>query len=63
LRGHVKQQVTATAYVATQGTPYLLRVDASTAQGKTTIAFHNFGKAAAARKPKGDILDMATLTG
>jgi hypothetical protein len=59
---NAKQQVTATAYVATQGTPYLLRVDASTAQGKTTLQFHDFGKATAARKPKGDILDMATLT-
>ena len=56
-----KQQVTA--YVATKGTPYILRLESSTAQGNTTIQFHDFGKVAAAQKPKGDIIDMATLTG
>ncbi|MFE9171250.1 hypothetical protein ACFYNZ_17290 [Streptomyces kebangsaanensis] len=55
-----KQQVTA--YVATKGTPYILQLDSSTAHGEGTVQFRDFGKAAAAQKPEGDIIDMATLT-
>ncbi|MEV5148142.1 hypothetical protein AB0L14_28030 [Streptomyces sp. NPDC052727] len=55
-----KQQVTA--YVATKGTPYILRLDSSTAHGEGTTQFRDFGKAPAAQKPEGDILDTAALT-
>ncbi|MEV5177654.1 hypothetical protein AB0L10_43070 [Streptomyces flaveolus] len=55
-----EQQVTA--YVPTAETPYILRLDSSTAHGEGTIRFRDFGKATAARKPEGDIIDMATLT-
>ncbi|MER7497054.1 hypothetical protein ABT033_31215 [Streptomyces pharetrae] len=50
-----------TAYVTTKGTPYVIQMESYGGYGQATFLFSDFGKAAAPRKPEGDIIDMATL--
>ncbi|MFF8906723.1 hypothetical protein [Streptomyces olivaceoviridis] len=51
-----------TAYVATEGKPYLLRVD-SVSGGKEPehLSFVDYGKPVPARKPAGEIIDLDAL--
>ncbi|CAM5232275.1 MULTISPECIES: hypothetical protein [Streptomyces] len=51
-----------TAYVATEGKPYLLRVD-SVSGGKQPehLSFVDYGKPVPARKPAGEIIDLDAL--
>lgn len=51
-----------TAYVATEGKPYLLRVD-SVSGGKEPehLSFADYGKPVPARKPTGEIVDLDAL--
>ncbi|MET8766464.1 hypothetical protein [Streptomyces sp. NPDC004658] len=51
-----------TAYVATEGKPYLLRVD-SVSGGKEPehLSFLDYGKPVPARKPTGEIVDLDAL--
>ncbi|MFR0353055.1 hypothetical protein [Streptomyces sediminimaris] len=51
-----------TMYVATEGTPYLLRLD-STAKDPGSLTFSEFGKPVPAHKPAGKILDLDALGG
>jgi hypothetical protein len=50
-----------TAYVAARGTPYILQVNSYSGFGQSTYLFSDFGKAAAAPRPEGDIIDTTTL--
>ncbi|NJP49944.1 hypothetical protein HCJ93_07635 [Streptomyces sp. SBST2-5] len=49
-----------TIYVATEGKPYLLRID-STADGDTPIHFSDYEKPVPVRKPEGEIVDLDAL--
>ena len=50
-------------YVASEGKPYLLRVDSKSAKDPGTIVFSDYDKPVAAHKPSGEILDLDALTG
>jgi hypothetical protein len=52
-----------TLYVATEGKPYLLRVDSSSAKDPGTLTFSEYEKPVPAKKPVGKILDLDALTG
>ncbi|WP_435612081.1 hypothetical protein [Streptomyces sp. bgisy159] len=47
-----------TVYVATEGKPYVLRIDSTSAEDPGTISFSDFDKPVQARKPSGDIIDL-----
>jgi hypothetical protein len=50
-------------YVATEGKPYLLRMDNTNAGDRTTLTFSDYEKPVPAKKPSGDILDLDELAG
>jgi hypothetical protein len=50
-----------TVYVATQGEPYLLRIDSASAGDPGTLAFSDYEKPVPAQKPSGKILDLDEL--
>ncbi|MET7981234.1 MULTISPECIES: hypothetical protein [unclassified Streptomyces] len=50
-----------TLYVATEGKPYLLRVDSTSAKDPGTITFSEYDKPVGAAKPAGTILDLDKL--
>ncbi|GGM04856.1 lipoprotein [Streptomyces fumigatiscleroticus] len=52
-----------TVYVATEGKPYLLRVDSSSAKDPGSIAFGDYDKPVAAERPGGEIVDLDALGG
>ncbi|MFF7053610.1 hypothetical protein ACFY94_35170 [Streptomyces griseorubiginosus] len=52
-----------TLYVATEGKPYLLRVDSTAGADQGSVAFSDFDKPVPAQKPAGDILDLDALGG
>ncbi|MFE3633012.1 hypothetical protein [Streptomyces cellostaticus] len=53
-----------TLYVATEGKPYLLRVDsAAGAKEPVHLSFSDYDKPVAARKPAGNVLDLDALGG
>jgi hypothetical protein len=52
-----------TLYVATEGKPYLLRVDSTSAKDPGTITFSEYDKPVSATKPSGQILDLDKLGG
>ncbi|WP_329272787.1 hypothetical protein [Streptomyces sp. NBC_01451] len=54
---------TYTMYVASEGKPYLLRVDSKSAKDPGTIVFSDYDKPVSARKPSGEILDLDALDG
>jgi hypothetical protein len=54
---------TFTMYVASEGKPYLLRVDSKSAKDPGTIVFSEYDKPVAARKPTGEILDLGAMGG
>ncbi|GAA1426424.1 lipoprotein [Streptomyces thermospinosisporus] len=49
-----------TIYVATEGEPYLLRLD-STADGDSPVTFSDYEKPVPAKKPEGEIVDLDAL--
>jgi hypothetical protein len=51
-----------TLYVATEGEPYILRVDSQTDGASTTVRFSDFDQPVPAQKPKGKIVDIDALT-
>lgn len=52
-----------TLYVATKGKPYILRLESKSAEDPGTIAFSEYDKPVAAKKPTGEILDLDALGG
>ncbi|WP_105973354.1 hypothetical protein [Streptomyces geranii] len=52
-----------TLYVATQGKPYILRLESKSVKDPGTIAFSEYDKPVAATKPTGEILDLDALGG
>ena len=52
-----------TLYVATEGKPYLLRVDSTAGADQGSITFSDFDKPVPTQKPAGDILDLDALGG
>ncbi|MFD9005426.1 hypothetical protein ACFV0T_31510 [Streptomyces sp. NPDC059582] len=52
-----------TLYVATEGEPYLLRIDSRTATDPGTLTFSDYDKPVPAKKPAGKILDLDGLSG
>ena len=54
---------TFTMYVASEGKPYLLRVDSKSAKDPGTIVFSGYDKPVSAQKPSGQILDLDALGG
>ncbi len=52
-----------TLYVATEGKPYLLRVDSASAKDPGTLTFSDYDKKVPAQKPSGEILDLDALGG
>ncbi|WP_028803907.1 hypothetical protein [Streptomyces sp. 142MFCol3.1] len=52
-----------TLYVATEGKPYLLRVDSTSAKDPGTVTFSDYDKPVPAQKPAGRILDLDKLSG
>ncbi|NNN37079.1 hypothetical protein HLK59_43400 [Streptomyces sp. S3(2020)] len=50
-----------TLYVATEGKPYLLRVDSASASDPGTLTFSEYDEPVPARKPAGEILDLDAL--
>ncbi|GGQ99543.1 hypothetical protein [Streptomyces pilosus] len=50
-----------TLYVATEGEPYLLRLDSTSATDPGTLSFSDYGTPVAAKKPTGDVLDLDSL--
>ncbi|WP_327429293.1 MULTISPECIES: hypothetical protein [unclassified Streptomyces] len=52
-----------TLYVATEGKPYLLRVDSTSAKDPGTLTFSEYEKPVPAEKPAGKILDLDKLGG
>ncbi|MET7681919.1 hypothetical protein [Streptomyces sp. NPDC005423] len=51
-----------TLYVATQGKPYLLRVDSLAAKDPGTLTFSDYDKPVPAQKPAGKIVDLDALS-
>ncbi|MEU5594644.1 hypothetical protein [Streptomyces sp. NPDC020298] len=52
-----------TIYVATQGKPYVLRVDGSSAKEPMNLDFSDFDQPVPAKKPTGKIIDLDALGG
>ncbi|MEV5317220.1 hypothetical protein AB0K92_06000 [Streptomyces sp. NPDC052687] len=52
-----------TLYVATEGEPYLLRLDTKSAGAGDSLVFSDYGKPVPAKKPGGEILDLDELAG
>ncbi|MFI9152746.1 hypothetical protein [Streptomyces sp. NPDC053367] len=52
---------TYTAYVATTGKPYVLRLDSDAADDTGSLVFSDYDKPVAAKKPAGEILDLDDL--
>ncbi|MEV5979258.1 hypothetical protein [Streptomyces sp. NPDC052114] len=52
-----------TIYVATEGKPYLLKVDKTSGGDPESLAFTDYDKPVKAKAPTGDILDLDTLSG
>ncbi|MFD8256219.1 hypothetical protein [Streptomyces werraensis] len=50
-----------TFYVATEGEPYLLRLESTSAADPGSVTFTDFGKPVPAEKPEGEILDLDAL--
>lgn len=50
-----------TLYVATEGKPYLLRVDSASTTDPGTLTFSEYDEPVPAQKPNGDILDLDAL--
>ncbi|MGW2822285.1 hypothetical protein ACWC24_14940 [Streptomyces sp. NPDC001443] len=50
-----------TLYVATEGKPYLLRIDSTTGKEPGTLTFGDYDKPVPAQKPAGNILDLDAL--
>ncbi|WP_030603409.1 hypothetical protein [Streptomyces fulvoviolaceus] len=50
-------------YVATEGEPYLLRVDNSTGSDQGSVTFGDYDEPVPAQKPSGEILDLDALGG
>ncbi|WP_268220060.1 hypothetical protein [Streptomyces sp. EMB24] len=50
-----------TFYVATEGEPYLLRLESTSAADSGSVTFTDFGKPVPAEKPEGEILDLDAL--
>lgn len=50
-----------TLYVATQGKPYLLRIDSSSAKDPGSLTFSEYDKPVPAKTPTGKILDLDKL--
>jgi hypothetical protein len=50
-----------TLYVATEGEPYLLRVDSTSAEDPGTLTFTDYDKPVPAQRPGGDIVDLDAL--
>ncbi|MBG0854713.1 hypothetical protein I2W78_23420 [Streptomyces spinoverrucosus] len=50
-----------TVYVATEGKPYLLRIDSTSVGDRSTLAFSDYDKPVPAQKPSGEILDLDEL--
>jgi hypothetical protein len=50
-----------TLYVATEGEPYLLRVDDASGTNPGTVTFGEYDEPVPARKPSGEILDLDAL--
>ncbi|MFI5686032.1 hypothetical protein [Streptomyces sp. NPDC051636] len=52
-----------TLYVATQGKPYLLRVDGSSAKDPVNLVFSDYNQPVPADKPAGKVIDLDALGG
>ncbi|MEU0410228.1 hypothetical protein ABZ307_20740 [Streptomyces griseorubiginosus] len=52
-----------TLYVATEGKPYLLRVDSTAGADQGSVTFSDFDEPVPAQKPAGKILDLDALGG
>ncbi|MCF3136624.1 hypothetical protein [Streptomyces olivochromogenes] len=52
-----------TLYVATEGKPYLLRVDGTSAKEPVKLSFSDYEKPVPAQKPAGKIIDLDALGG
>ncbi|MHB9851706.1 hypothetical protein ACSYGO_20980 [Streptomyces krungchingensis] len=52
-----------TLYIATEGKPYLLRVDSTSAKDPGTLTFSDYDKPVPAQKPAGKVLDLDELSG
>ncbi len=52
-----------TLYVATEGKPYLLRMDSKSADDPGTVTFSDFGKPVPAEAPTGNVVDLDALDG
>ncbi|MEU6253334.1 hypothetical protein [Streptomyces sp. NPDC047043] len=52
-----------TLYVATEGKPYLLRLDSTSAKDPGSITFSDYEKPVPAKKPAGRIVDLDALGG
>ncbi|GAB2327451.1 hypothetical protein STREPTOSP366_26400 [Streptomyces variabilis] len=50
-----------TFYVATEGEPYLLRLESTSAADPGSVTFTDFGKPVPAEKPEGEILGLDAL--
>ncbi|MGX1312607.1 hypothetical protein RKD24_002726 [Streptomyces calvus] len=51
-----------TLYVATEGEPYLLRLDSASADDPGSITFSDYGKSVPLDAPKGNVLDLDSLS-
>ncbi|MFE2041021.1 hypothetical protein ACFXAZ_08825 [Streptomyces sp. NPDC059477] len=54
---------TYTLYVATEGEPYLLRVDSAAANDPGSVVFSDFDEPVPADEPSGEVIDVDELTG
>ncbi|NEB03230.1 hypothetical protein [Streptomyces sp. SID13726] len=52
-----------TLYVATEGKPYLLRIDSTAGADQGSVVFSDFDEPVPAQKPTGEILDLDALGG
>ncbi|MFK4103521.1 hypothetical protein ACI2L1_26260 [Streptomyces sp. NPDC019531] len=52
-----------TLYIATEGKPYLLRIDSTAGADQGSVTFSDFGEPVPAQKPTGEILDLDALGG
>ncbi|WP_406493452.1 hypothetical protein OHB06_21970 [Streptomyces sp. NBC_01604] len=52
-----------TLYVATEGEPYVLRVDSTSAEDPGTLTFGDYDEPVPAQRPAGEILDLDALGG
>lgn len=54
---------TYTVHVATEGKPYVLRIDSTSATAPSSLTFGDYDEPVRAEKPAGDILDLDALGG